>query len=89
MDICVYCGKPIVELPYLDGVPLHAACINGWCVQENVDGIFTSFSIVDEELEQVKREENFTRNLLVGSFFKDLIVTVLRNAGYEVYPFWV
>jgi len=66
---------------------LHAACINGWCAQENVDGIATSVSPVNEELEQIEREEKFTRNLLVGSFFKDLVVTVLRNADYDVYPF--
>jgi hypothetical protein len=70
MDICVYCGKPIKELPSLDGVPLHDNCMHAW-----------------EETKQIEREEKFTRDLLVGSFFKDLIVTVLRNAGYEVYPF--
>jgi hypothetical protein len=41
--------------------------------------------LTDEE--QVKKEERFTRDLLVGSFFKNLAVRVLQNAGYEVYPF--
>jgi hypothetical protein len=87
MEICVYCGKPIEELPYIDGVPLHAACINSWCVQENVDGIITSIYPANIDFEQIEREEKFTRDLLVGSFFKNLAVTVLHNAGYEVYPF--
>jgi len=87
MEICVYCGKPIEELPYLDGVPLHAACINDWCVQENVDGIVTDILPVDKSYEQVKKREKFTRDLLVGSFFKNLVITILDNAGYEVHPF--
>jgi len=87
MEICVYCGKPIEELPYLDGVPLHAACINGWCVQENIDGIVTDVLPIDESCEQVKKKEKFTRDLLVGSFFKNLAATILFNAGYEVYSF--
>lgn len=87
MEICIYCGKPIEELPYLDGVPLHADCIEGWCTQENFDGIITDFVLVDESYDKVKKREKFTRDLLVGSFFKNLVITVLDNAGYEVYPF--
>ena len=87
MEICIYCGKPIEELPYLDGVPLHAACIEGFCVQENVDGIITDVLPVDKSYEQVKKREKFTRDLLVGSFFKNLTATILLNAGYDVYPF--
>jgi len=87
MEICVYCGEPIVELPYLDGVPLHAACIDRWCIQENVDGIIADFVVVDKTYEQSKRREKFRRDLLVGSFFKNLVVTILDDAGYEVYPF--
>ena len=87
MEICIYCGKLIEELPYLDGVPLHAACINGWCVQENVDGIVTDVLPVDKSYEQIKKREKFTRDLLVGGFFKNLVLTVLHNASYEVYPF--
>ncbi len=87
MEICIYCGEPILELPYLDGVPLHSACIEAWIDQEEVDGIITSITPVTEELEQIKRKEKFTRNLLVGSFFKNLTETILHNAGYEVYPF--
>jgi hypothetical protein len=41
--------------------------------------------LTDEE--QVKKEERFTRDLLVGSFFKNLAARVLHNAEYEVYPF--
>ena len=87
MEICIYCGKPIEELPYIDGVPLHAACINGWCVQENVDGIVTDALPIDKSYGQIKKREKFTRDLLVGSFFKNLVITVLDNAGYEVHPF--
>ncbi len=87
MEICVYCGKPITELPYLDGVPLHGACIDAWMVQEEVDGIITWAQLVNEETKQIEKEERFTRDLLVGSFFKNLAATILYNAGYEVYPF--
>ena len=41
--------------------------------------------LTDEE--QFKKEERFTRDLLVGSFFKNLAERVLHNADYEVYPF--
>jgi hypothetical protein len=87
MEICVYCGKPIEELPYLDGVPLHEACMDAWMVQEKVDGIITDIYPENTDFKQIERDEKFTRDLLVGSFFKNLIVTILNNAGYEVYPF--
>jgi hypothetical protein len=87
MEICIYCGEPIEELPYLDGAPLHAACVNGYCVQENIDGIIEDFVVVDETYEEGKRREKFRRDLLVGSFFKNLTATILFDAGYEVYPF--
>jgi hypothetical protein len=87
MEICIYCGKQIEELPVFNGVPLHEACIDAWMVQEKVDRLITDLSIVTDETEQIKRNERFTRDLLVGGFFKNLAATILYNAGYEVYPF--
>ena len=86
-DICIYCGEPILELSYLDGVPLHEACMDAWMVQEKVSGIITEAIPVTEELKFIKKEERFTRDLLVGSFFKNLATTIFYNAGYEVFPF--
>jgi hypothetical protein len=87
MEICIFCGEPINELPYLDGVPLHRACIDSWMIQEKVNGIITSASPVNGETKQIEKNERFTRDLLVGSFFKNLAATIFFNAGYEVFPF--
>jgi len=88
MKICVYCGAPIMngEEAY-SGFPAHEACMHNWYEEENVDENITDTLPAQQGIEQVKRMEKFTRDLLVGSFFKNLLVTVLYSAGYELYPF--
>ena len=92
MEICIYCGEPIL-IKCLTGMPLHEACLDGWYAREEVAGIsdasliITDIRPVEEGAKQAKKEEKFTRDLLVGSFFKNLVIIVLYNAGYEVYPF--
>lgn len=87
MEICVYCGQPIVELPQVDGVPLHSAFIDGWIAQEMVYGPISTELPTTTTTKKLEKTERFTRDLLVGSFFKNIAATLFNNAGYEVFPF--